>query len=94
MGWRDYFCGLYGELSGYSVAGQHPTDNNYYMFCVVIIVGCSCPVAIQCFGVHVRAGMCIAVLFGREEDEEGANTVPAAVTSDIVRCVRESCATL
>jgi hypothetical protein len=47
--------------------------------------GAHCPSAYAQMQVHVRAGMCVAVLFGREEDEEGANTVPPEVTVDIVR---------
>jgi hypothetical protein len=52
--------------------------------------GCNCPFAFQfvSFTVHARAGMCISVLFGREEDEEGANTVPPDVTVQIVRSMK------
>ena len=45
----------------------------------------SCPKAFQNLDVANKAGMCIGVLFGQEEDEEGANTVPPAVTAGIVR---------
>jgi hypothetical protein len=53
--------------------------------------GRNCPCAFQQFEsltVHARAGMCIGILFGREEDEEGANTVPPAVTVQIVRSMK------
>lgn len=52
--------------------------------------GENCPIAFQLpsFNVRARAGMCIAVLFGREEDEEGANTVPPDVTVQIVRSMK------
>lgn len=50
--------------------------------------GHKCPAALKMLHVHIKAGMCIAVLFGREEDEEGANTVPAVVTAEIVRSMK------
>lgn len=50
--------------------------------------GSGCPAAFRFLHVQVRAGMCVAVVFGREEDEEGANTVPPAVTAEIVRTMK------
>jgi hypothetical protein len=56
--------------------------------------GGSCPSTMGHKQVDVRAGMCIAVLFGREEEDdeeeecEGANTVPAAVTAGIVKSMQ------
>ena len=47
--------------------------------------GGSCPIAFRNLRVAPKAGMCIGVLFGREEDEKGANTVPPEVTAEIVR---------
>ena len=50
--------------------------------------GGNCPSAFAFMDVSVRAGMCIGVLYGREEDEPGANTVPAQVTAEIVRSMQ------
>lgn len=51
--------------------------------------GAACPAAFRMHTVPVRAGMCIALLFGREEDEAGANIVPPGVTAQIVRVMKE-----
>eukprot|EP01052_Picozoa_sp_SAG31_P041237 SAG31_NODE_6198_length_2127_cov_2.927022_1_plen_638_part_10 len=51
--------------------------------------GAACPAAFRMHTVPVRAGMCIALLFGREEDEAGANIVPPDVTAQIVRVMKE-----
>ena len=41
------------------------------------------------FPLDVRAAMAIGVLFGREEDEEGANTVPAEATERLITVLFE-----
>ena len=50
--------------------------------------GSNCPIGIKAFDVELKAGMCLAVLFGREEHEEGANTVPAGITAEIVQSMK------
>jgi hypothetical protein len=55
--------------------------------------GSACPKHIGMNSLDVRAAMVIGVVWGREEDEEGANTVPAEISAQIVGLLNDSLVT-